>query len=130
MPFNIYDYVNLHGQNEIKDWTENEVQKSQRGKLDEKLDKLKLYGDALYPDILTGTPVAGIQKLRVRGKVQLRPLLCKGPIKIHEEYTLLKGAKEIGDKWEPSGAPAAANKIKQEVINNPNKRRIDHERVL
>lgn len=95
MPFLIYDYVNHYGQNEFKDWA-SRLEKPQRGKLNERIDKLALYGDALYPEMLTGTNVAGIQKLRVRGKVQLRPLLCKGPINVEHEYTMLMGAKEVG----------------------------------
>ena len=51
MSFLIYDYVNHHGQNEFKKWTVR-LQKVQRGKLNEKIDKLELYGDALYPDYL------------------------------------------------------------------------------
>lgn len=89
-----------------------------------------LYGDALHPEMLTGTSVAGIKKLRVKGNVQLRPLLCNGPINVEKEYTLLMGAKEIGSKWVPKSAPTLANTKKQAVINDPNDRRIKHERVL
>lgn len=129
MPFLIYDYVNHYGQNEFKDWA-SRLEKPQRGKLNERIDKLALYGDALYPEMLTGTNVAGIQKLRVRGKVQLRPLLCKGPINVEHEYTMLMGAKEVGDKWVPKGAPSIAEKIKAEVIKDSINRRTEHEKVL
>lgn len=129
MPYSIFDYVNHQGQNEFKDWTTG-LEKPQRIKLNEKLDKLMLYGDALHPEMLTGTSVAGIKKLRVKGNVQLRPLLCNGPINVEKEYTLLMGAKEIGSKWVPKSAPTLANTKKQAVINDPNDRRIKHERVL
>lgn len=129
MPFLIYDYVNLHGQNEFKTWTDG-LEKPQRGKLDEKIDKLALYGDQLYPEMLTGTGVPGIQKLRGRGNVQLRPLLCTGPINIKKEFTLLMGAKEVGNKWEPKGAPSIAKIKKEEVIKDPMNRRTEHEKVL
>lgn len=129
MPFLIYDYVNRHGLNEFKEWTLG-LEKSQRAKLNEKIDKLTLFGDQLYPEMLTGTCVAGIQKLRVKGNVQLRPLLCKGPVNIQNEYTLLMGAKEVGSKWVPKGAPSTAATIKAEVIKDPAKRRAKHERVL
>jgi len=129
MPFLIYDYVNDHNQNEIKDWTSG-LEKPQRGKLNEKLDKLALYGDELHPEMLTGTGVPGIKKLRGRGNVQLRPLLCNGPVNVKQEYTLLKGAKEVGNKWEPKGAPSTAKRNKEEVIKGPIKRRTKHERVL
>jgi hypothetical protein len=129
MPFKLFDYVNPQGENEFKEWTQS-LQKPQRAKLNEKLDKLALYGDALYPELLTGSPVAGISKLRIRGNVQLRPLLCNGPVDIKTEYTLLKGAKEVGDKWVPTDAPKTANANKKLVIQEPAYRRMDHERIL
>lgn len=129
MPFSIYDYVNHQGQNELKDWASG-LEKKQRVKLNEKLDKLALYGDALHPEMLTGTSVAGIKKLRSRGNVQLRPLLCNGPINMKQEYTLLMGAKEVGDKWVPKSAPLTAKSNKEEVIKDPINRRTKHERVL
>lgn len=129
MPFLIYDYVNDQRQNEFKDWTSG-LEKKQRGKLNEKLDKLALYGDALHPEMLTGTGVPGIKKIRSRGNVQLRPLLCNGPVDIKKEYTLLMGAKEIGNKWVPKDAPSDAKEKKAEVIKDPINRRIKHERIL
>lgn len=129
MTYLIYDYVNHEGQNEFKQWLE-DLEKPQRAKLNEKIDKLELYGDGLHPEMLTGTAVAGIKKLRVKGNVQLRPLLCNGPINVKIEYTMLMGAKEIGSKWVPKNAPTIANTKKQTVINDPANRRVKHERIL
>ncbi len=129
MPFLIYDYVNLNGQNEFKQWTV-DLQKKQRVKLNEKIDKLELYGDGLYPHMLSGTSVAGIQKLRVRGNVELRPLLCHGPINIKNEFTLLMGSKEVGDELVPKDAASIADSKKSEVIKEPTKRRAEHEKIL
>ncbi len=128
MPFTLYDYVSANGTNEFKSWTEG-LEKEQRAKLNEKLDKLSQHGDDLHPHMLTDTDVPGVKKLRVRGKVQLRPLLCNGPINVRDEYTLLMGAKEVGDKWVPKNAPSAANSRKQEVRADPDNRRKRHERV-
>lgn len=127
MKYNILDFVNLKGVNEFNTWAKG-LQKGEKAKLREKIDKLILHGDALHPQMLTDTPVPGIQKLRVHGPVQLRPLLCKGPINIDNEYTMLKGAKEIGSKWSPKGAPSSANGNKNEVISDPVNRRKTHER--
>lgn len=129
MSYQLFDYVNPQGVNEFKEWTE-ALEKPQRAKLNEKLDKLEIYGDALYPEMLTGTPVAGISKLRIKGNVQLRPLLCKGPVVINTEYTLLMGAKEVGSKWVPKAAPETANSKKQLVIIEPANRRVNHEKIL
>lgn len=132
MTFPLYDYVNESGENEFKSWT-SQLQTKERAKLNEKLDKLTLHGDELYPQMLTGTSVAGIQKLRVHGQVQLRPLLCKGPLLnngvLEEAYTLLMGAKEVGSAWKPADAPQKANNKKQAVIESRGGRRQSHERV-
>lgn len=128
MPYILYDYVNPNGENEIKSWAEG-LQKIQRAKFNEKLDKLKQHGDDLHPHMLTDTGTPGIKKLRIKGNVQLRPLLCNGPINIDKEYTLLMGAKEIGGKWVPKEAPSIANSKKQIAIADPNTRRKTHERI-
>lgn len=125
MTYLIYDYINSHGQNEFKEWTSKQ-EKKQRAKLDEKIDKLALYGDGLYPHTLTGTAISGIQKLRIQGNVKLRPLLCHGPINVKTEYTFLMGAKEVGNKWEPKNAPSIANVKKEQVVQDPGHRRTKH----
>ena len=128
MAFTLYDYVNEGGKNEFKAWCEN-LQTKHRAKLNQKLDALIQYGDGLHPHMLTDTNVPGIKKLRVQGNVKLRPLLCNGPVLVKSEYTLLMGAKEIGDKWSPKKAPESALVKKEAVIADPAKRRKKHERV-
>jgi hypothetical protein len=97
--------------------------------LNQKLDMLLTTGDALFPHVLTGTPVAGIQKLRVKGSVQLRPLLCKGPVENEDAFTLLAGATEVGSKLKPNGIAAIADTRKTEVIGDPVNRRNKHVRI-
>lgn len=129
MPYKIFDFVNSKGLNEFKEWSE-KLQKIQRAKLNEKLDKLMLVGDELMPVLLTDAGITNIRKLRIKVQnVQLRPLLCNGPINKESEYTLLMGAKEIGDKWEPESAPQKAFDKMLEVTKNPDKKRRKHERV-
>lgn len=128
MLFSLYDYVDGNGKNAFRSWTV-DLQKKQRAKLNEKLDKLAQYGDELYPLLLAGTTEAGIQKLKIKGNVQLRPLLCKGPVDQEHEYTLLMGAKEVGGEWSPINAPTKAFAIRAVVRVNPQTRRKPHERV-
>lgn len=128
MTFELFDYYALSGENEFKAWTQG-LQKPQRAKLNAKLDMLKNNGDALFPLLLTGTDTPGILKLRVKGKVQLRPMLCKGPVDINGEYTLLLGAIEVGGKLIPDKADELANGFKATVIASPATRRKNHERV-
>jgi hypothetical protein len=128
MPYHLFDYVGSNGTNEIKVWTEN-LQRAQLAKLNARLDMLSIHGHELFPDILTGSPTAGILKLRCRGNVQLRPLLCDGPINIGNEYTLLVGAIEKGDRFMPPKADLTANKNKNAVIGDHKARRQKHERI-
>lgn len=128
MPFKLFDFINDKGENEFKTWVIG-LEKIQRAKLNEKIDKLYIHGDALHPHMLSDTGVPGIQKLRVQGGVKLRPLLCKGPVLINSEYTFLKGAKEIGSKWSPKNSPTIADELKVIVMNDPTNRRKDHENI-
>ena len=128
MTFSLFDALTASGKNEFKAWTEG-LQKVHRGKLNARLDMLRLHGDTLFPGVLTGTDTAGVLKLRVKSNVQLRPMLCKGPVHIESEFTLLLGAKEVGGELKPPGADSIAGVIKEEVIALPATRRRDHERV-
>lgn len=127
MIFKLFDYTSENGNNEIKEWT-NGLQKTDRAKLNAKLDMLTKHGHELFPHVLTDTPTPSIQKLRVKGKVQLRPMLCKGPIDNEKEYTLLIGATERDSKFVPDKADQTANQRKQIIIKNPT-RRCPHERI-
>ena len=127
MKYALFDYVTDKGTNDFKIWTE-KLQKTQRAKLNSRLDMLENKGSDLFPQILTGTDTAGIQKLRVRGKIELRPMVCTGPINHEKEFTLLVGAIEKQGKLEPKKADQIADKRKKEVIKDKT-RRIDHERI-
>jgi hypothetical protein len=87
-------------------------------------------GPNLGPELLAG-PLKGyphIYKIKINGRVALRPLLCKGPVNMESEFTLLKGAFEVGGKWQPPSAPSDAVTRRQTVERNPNRRR-DHVKV-
>lgn len=128
MPYILYDYIDENGVNVFRQWSLS-LQPKERGKLNAKLDMLRINGKDLLPEILTGTDIPGILKLRVKGQVQLRPLLCFGPIKVKTEFTLLMGAKEVGGKIDPKKAFETADSYKQHVIADPKNRRVPHERV-
>lgn len=129
MAFELWDFVDLRGKNNFKEWTAT-LQVKQLARLNERLDKLMQYGDALFPQMLSATPVPGILKLKIKGNVQLRPLLCKGPASVASEYTLLLGAKEVGDRWQPTNAPEMADLRRNQVRVDPKTRRTKHERVV
>ena len=128
MAYSLFDYCGADGLNRFKNWTQT-LQSAQRGKLKAKLDMLRLQGNDLFPEVLTGTDTPGILKLRIKGNVQLRPMLCNGPIDVAKEFTLLLGAIEVGGKLKPNNADKIANLHRREVKADPDHRRIDHERV-
>lgn len=127
MSFLLYDYMNEHGLNEIKVWI-NDLQKKELAKLNSKLDMLHMHGDELIPSTLSPTREPGILKMRVHGSVQLRPLLCRGPINADAEYTLLLGAKEVGSVLRPKNADKLAVIRKDAVTLDPDNRRVLNER--
>lgn len=128
MPFDLYDYVNAAGENVFAHWTRT-LEKKERAKLASKIDMLSQHGSTLFPEILTNTPTPGVLKLRVKGGVQLRPMLCYGPVDIQREFTFLLGAKEVGGKFVPARADALAADNKAEVVIDPGERRRPHEHV-
>lgn len=126
--FKIYDYVDERGVNDFKDWSER-LQKPDLAKLNRKLDMLRKEPE-LPPQLLAG-PLDGtpIYKLRINGRVALRPMLCKGPIKNDCEFTLLFGAHEKDTVLVPEDAVLRAATRRGDVIADPTRRRRLHERV-
>jgi hypothetical protein len=123
----LYDYFNERGVNEIAEWTR-PLEKTQRTKLRLRFDMLAQYGMDLLPQLLAGTGVPHIYKLKVHGNVQLRPMLCRGPIDNDAEFTILLGAVEVNWVLDPRDAAELAAQIREEIILHP-LRRIEHERI-
>jgi hypothetical protein len=123
----LYDYHSDREVNEIARWTRG-LAKRQRIGLKSKLDSLAQFGMDLLPQMLTGTGVPHIYKLRVRGNVELRPMLCRGPFNNDEEFTILLGAIEVNWELEPRNAAELAARIREEIIRDP-RRRVKHERI-
>lgn len=126
MPFQLYDYVSPDGTNEILVWM-GQLQKAELAKLNAKLDMLQMHGPGLRPQVLSGTDAPGIQKLRVHGPVQLRPLLCEGPQHVHIEFTLLAGATEVQSRLRPKGVLELSVERKRHVAADQARRK-KHER--
>ena len=74
----IFDYVDPVDGNLIRAWTVR-LQKKERAKLNQRLDSLAVHGAGMIPGIISPTGIPSIFKLKIRGKVQLRPMLCEGP---------------------------------------------------
>jgi len=133
----LYDYFSEREINEIAVWTR-KLQRPQRIKLRSKLDMLEKFGADLPPGLVIKTEVEYILKLKVQGNPKLRPMLCRGPLKVEdkstgekkdeEAYTLLIGAKEISWEFDPKDADIEAGIRRSKIIFNKN-RRCDHERI-
>lgn len=125
MPYKIYNYVDDDGTIPFKLWSE-KLEKKELAKLNSKLDSLHTNGEVLRPEVLANTDIAGIFKLRVKGNVQLRPLLCREPN--GAGYVFLVGAKEIGGKLHPKDILLKAQNNKNKLLADFANRSKKHDR--
>lgn len=128
MTWTIYDYRDARGINVIREWLEG-LQKPDRIRMVKRIDLLQMNGNELCPGLAGPLNESKhLYKIKVNGNVAARLLLCKGPIEMETEYTLLYGAFERDDKL-PEGAIERAEQNRTEVISDPRGRRCQHERV-
>jgi hypothetical protein len=120
----LYEYVDGRGRGVIRRWIEEELEQEQWHRLRVKLDLLAEVDLRTAMLLLSGTGDGNIFKLRVKGRVQLRPMLCYGPPDPTRELTFLLPAVERNGKLEPRDAVARALSRRQEVIDDNNKRQI------
>lgn len=127
MSYKLYDFIDERGINRIKKWAEG-LQKTDRVRLNRKLDMLEQHGSDLPPKLLADTGRSEIKKLRITGSPTLRPMLCQGPIDVGIEFTILQGAIERDKKLVPSDAVIRAKQRRQIILDCPS-RRCEHEQV-
>jgi hypothetical protein len=127
--FDLFDYLSERGENAIQRWGK-ELSTRDRAVLNQKLDRLAQLEFELATGIrlLVGPVHKDLYKLRVFGAVMMRPLLCKGPILLDREYTILLGAIERDGKLHPEGWQGIALK-RREVVKDQPDRRCKHERL-
>ena len=118
----LFDYVDSRGKNDFLAWL-NGLQKQDRARMQNKLDMLEEHGPNLPATLFSDIPNRKIKKIRVTGKLSLRPLLCIGPINNDREFTMLKGAEEYDRKFKPPDAVDIAFSRRGEVIADPFNRR-------
>lgn len=120
------------GQSAIGVWlTDNCITERDRGQLVQKMDLLAMHGPNLPPGLLAG-PIKSkrnprmqshVYKLKIHGDKMLRPMLCKGPLDMNTEYTILIGAIEVNSKLDVDAEDAEIRR--NEIIDNPDRRRIN-----
>jgi len=128
MPWDIYDYRDRRGLNPVLTWCQ-ALEKKDLAKMNHRIDMLQEKGKDLCPNLvgpLRGSP--HLYKIRVNGDVAPRLVLCKGPVNMETEFTLLLGVFERDDKL-PDGTLEKAESYRQEIIANPIQRRNPHERA-
>jgi hypothetical protein len=120
----IFDYLDDTGVNVITEWL-SELQKPERARMDRKIDALHLNGSNLSSDLLSDSSDKNIKKIRVNGRVALRLFLCRGPIDVQSEFTLLIGVIEKDRKVPTNTVPQAVERRKRVIADH--KRRTLHE---
>lgn len=124
----LYDFTNS-GVSIIQHWvTSNRFSSRTRARLNQKLDRLVQmdFQLAVGTRLLAGPISGNVYKLRIFADVMLRPLLCKGPLHMADEYTLLQGAIEDGRDLDPPDCIQRAEQHREIVRFDP-KRRMLHE---
>jgi|SRR5208337_3297029 len=128
MPWVLYDYRDQRGTNPVREWCE-QLQKPDLARMNQRIDLLAEKGKDFCPGLagpLHGSP--HLYKVKINGSVAARLLLCKGPISMETEYTLLLGAFERDEEL-PEGTLETAESYRQVIILNPRNRRGPHERA-
>lgn len=115
----------------MQEWALN-LSEDECARLDLKVDVLKRAGDDLPPKLLT--PTSGrprqrhILEMPIRGRVALRPMLCRGPFAMRCEFTFLFGAFEQDNRYDPRDAPRRAEANRLNLIRRRENGREDHKR--
>jgi hypothetical protein len=117
----LYDFLSARGDSLIHEWAD-KLSKRDRIILDEKLDRLEQGGPGACPQ-LVGPVYKHIHKFRIKGQVVMRPMLCKGPFDMDNEYTLLFGAIEKDRCLIPEDAEKRAETNRTTLSANKKRRR-------
>jgi hypothetical protein len=122
----IYCFVTHRWENIIRQWLHAEkVTKTQIADFQAKIDAYERGGPDLNPGLIEGPIAKKIYKMKVKGRkghVQLRPMVCYGPLG-DVEVTLLFGAIEKDSKLRPENCKEQARANREILIADPRRRR-------
>jgi hypothetical protein len=126
----LFDYLDPRGGNVIHGWAWG-LGEEQRARLDLKVDVLERAEEDLPPKLLTPTSGMPRQKhileIPIKGKIALRPMLCREPFN-KREFTFLFGAIERDRKYIPRDAPRRAETHRLDLISRGEQGRENHKR--
>lgn len=129
--YKLFDFLTDRGRSVIHEWVKKErLTERDRAALNFRFKKICQVDFDLAIGSLISGPInkrRHIYKCVIHGNVMLRPMLCRGPRRMEEEYTLLLGAIERNNKL-PEGAEDQAEANRQTLISYPTRRR-PHERI-
>ena len=118
----LFEFVTSGGKGVISAWVKKHPQ--HRGAMKARTDDLRKYGVGSEETLPWCCHEGdGIYKLKVRAKPQFRPHLCKGPISIDSEATLLATAIEENFTLEPSDIMARSKQRRAEIEADQNRRK-------
>lgn len=121
----IYEYIDGRGKGVITEWRRS-LQSAERALLDQHLEDLEEFDDPSHlPGLFFGSrkKAPHIIKIKIGGKIRLRPMACRGPIDLNREVTILFAAVERDGKLVPTDAPERAEKRWLEIRSDQNRRR-------
>ena len=118
----IHQYRDARGRLPVKEWYDS-LGTEEKARFDAKINVLKQNGPDQFRDGWCAPLGDGLLKLKIKGRRQLRPMLCKGPINISNELTLLREAIEKGGKLDPSDAKEQAQERMNAIAAEPAERR-------
>lgn len=130
--YQLFDYLDSRDRNVMQEWA-SVFNEEQRGRLDLKIEVLERVEveEDLPPKLLT--PTSGkprqrhILEIPMKGKVALRPMLCRGPF-VRGEFTFLFGAVERDRVYVPSNAPLRAEANRLDLMKRGDRGRENHKR--
>jgi hypothetical protein len=120
----LWDFLDDRLKNVMVQWIKDDkLTKRDCAILNQKIKRLSQedFDLAIKTKLLAGPIHKHVYKMRMKGAVQLRPMLCRGPISIEFEYTFLLGSVETGGKL-PAGSKEKASARRDVVANNVNRR--------
>jgi len=120
----VYHFLSARRVNVIREWLDAErVPSELRGKFQLQIDILEQSGPKLVPGFISDGPVAkDIYKAKIKGKMQLRPRLCHGPMG-QFEFTFLFGAIERDKKDIPPHCNVSAQENRKILIADQTRRK-------
>jgi hypothetical protein len=121
----LYEYAGGRGHGAMSDWMGTKEAREHSWYFEQAVDRLSQAAPESLPGIVAG-PLRGhrhLYKLRLGGKVRLRPLLCKGPLEPERELTFLLPAFERDGRLHPADALAKADRRRQEILFDDRRRR-------